>query len=167
MREGRWLERWLVLPTAPHSITQDKNTVPIYGIEPLGAACFYHSMQINRQDPDNLALSLPEGATSSHVEVTDPPLDLTREAPSNVKSNRVSLVHLAGITSRASSLGTSSPSPGAVSMALQRKGPVRCIAISDERAMGAALKFAGTYLIPEAVHALIKLYWNRRPLCRS
>ena len=99
---------------------------------------------MNRQDPNKLALPLPEGATSSLIEVVDPALDFNRDPHSRVKTDRVSLVHLAGITSRASSLGTSSPCLGAVSMALKRKGPVRCIAISDERAMAAALQFTGT-----------------------
>ena len=79
--------------------------------------------------------------------MVDPALDLIGDPHSREKTDLVSLVQLAGITSRASSLGTSSPSLGAVTMALKRKGPVRCIAISDERAMAAALQFTGAQTI--------------------
>jgi len=102
-------------------------------------------MQLNRQDPSKLALALPEGATSSHVDVMDPLLGFTRDTSSGIKHDRVSLVHLTDITSHASSLGAPSPSLGAVWMALRRHGPVHCIAISDQRAMSAAVQFAGTY----------------------
>lgn len=115
--------------------------VPIVGVETIGTACFLHSMQSNRQACASAALALPEGATMTRVEVPDPLFGLTTNTRVQAPVERVSLVRLGAIRSLASSLGASSPSPSAVSMALRRKGPVHCVAISDERAMSAALRF--------------------------
>ena len=59
------------------------------------------------------------------------------------------VAHLASLSSRATSLGASSPSPSVVAMALHRKGGVRCVSVSDERAMEAALRFTGTLSISD------------------
>ncbi|KIM27858.1 hypothetical protein M408DRAFT_31486, partial [Serendipita vermifera MAFF 305830] len=104
--------------------------VPVVGIETSGSACFYHSMQSNRQSAEIAASLLPEGATTSLV-----------------KAEPISIVHLAAITSRATSLGASTPSIGAVAIALKRKGSVHCVTISDERAMSASLQFAGDHSV--------------------
>ena len=121
--------------------------MPIVGLETSGSACFYHSMQSNRQQSDPLVSRLPEGATTSQIEMGDPFSGLVGDVQSDTASGVISLVHLTGITSRASSLGASSPSPGAVAMAIRRKGPVHCVTVSDERAMSACLKFAGAHVM--------------------
>lgn len=61
-----------------------------------------------------------------------------------IETRTVKVAHLASLSSRATSLGASSPAPSVVPMALHRKGAVRCMTVSDERAMEAALRFAGT-----------------------
>lgn len=63
-----------------------------------------------------------------------------------LEARTVRVAHLAALSSRATSLGASAPSAGVVPMALQRKGGVRCVSVSDERAMEAALRFAGTLM---------------------
>lgn len=119
--------------------------VPVVGIETSGSACFYHSMQSNRQSAEIAASLLPEGATTSLVEASD--LYLRPISDTQVKAEPISIVHLAAITSRATSLGASTPSIGAVAIALKRKGSVHCVTISDERAMSASLQFAGDHSV--------------------
>lgn len=66
-------------------------------------------------------------------------------------------------SSRASgSLGASSPSPGVVKMALERKGGVKCVTIPDELAMQAAMDFAGV-LLAHLVMCDMHLRESRRP----
>jgi len=59
------------------------------------------------------------------------------------KQYRVNLVRLPEITSVVSSLGLSTPDAGAVRMALNRMGGVRCALVPDALAMRTALSFAG------------------------
>lgn len=123
--------------------------VPIVGVETTGSACFYHSMQANRARGTS---RLPPGATVQNVDVPNPwsassfssVMDSGSVHTEPTEKKSVNFVHLAKIDSRASSLGASSPSPGVVAMALERKGAVRTVTISDERCMSAALQFTGT-----------------------
>lgn len=59
------------------------------------------------------------------------------------ETHDVNIAHLPKITSLASSLGASWPSPGVVKMALQRKGGIKMACVSDEMSMQTALQFAG------------------------
>lgn len=104
--------------------------MPIVALETLGADCFYHSVQANRQP----LLSKAKGPSLSTGVTTffDEP-------------HEVHLVRLPSITSVASSLGASSPSPGAVKMALRRKGNVHCVLVPDILSMQTALAFAGLF----------------------
>jgi L-serine/L-threonine ammonia-lyase len=49
-------------------------------------------------------------------------------------------------SSRATSLGASSPSAGVVKMALEREGGIKCVCVPDELAMQTANSFAGAPL---------------------
>lgn len=53
----------------------------------------------------------------------------------------VSIAHMNNLTSRATSLGASSPAPTVVKMALERG--VKCVCVPDEMAMQTADLFAG------------------------
>ncbi|PVG03949.1 tryptophan synthase beta subunit-like PLP-dependent enzyme [Serendipita vermifera] len=135
--------------------------VPIVGVETSGSACFYHSAQCSRNAANEA--NLPKGARSTPTIVRNPfegfatPNGLKQNGlgdsqphVNGSKDSTVAVVHLAGIESRASSLGASSPSPDAVAMALRREGPVRCVTISDQRAMRSALEFVDDhFVVPE------------------
>ncbi|KAF4576879.1 hypothetical protein EYR40_001128 [Pleurotus pulmonarius] len=100
----------------------DWDDVPIVTLETIGTDCFYHTMRLNR----------------------DPSHDLPADARA-VKDDEygLALAFFHRLSSRASgSLGASSPAPGVVKMALERKGGVRCVTIPDELAMQAAMDFA-------------------------
>ncbi|KAF8575537.1 tryptophan synthase beta subunit-like PLP-dependent enzyme [Ramaria rubella] len=105
----------------------DWDDVPIVALETIGADCFYHSIQANREPrlSRTKSPSLPPGATVFHN-----------------SEYSIDLVRLPAITSVASSLGASSPSAGAVKMALQRKGDVSCVLVPDSLSMQTALTFA-------------------------
>ncbi|KAF8507316.1 tryptophan synthase beta subunit-like PLP-dependent enzyme [Hysterangium stoloniferum] len=104
--------------------------VPIVALETVGSDCFYHSIQANRRPKlsSDKAPPLAEGATTSYNE-----------------KHSVELVSLPAITSVASSLGASSPSAGAVKMALERKGGVICALVPDALSMQTALTFAADH----------------------
>ena len=55
----------------------------------------------------------------------------------------VSVARVTSITSRASSLGATSPAARVVKMGLERQGRITCVAVPDEMSMHAACKFAG------------------------
>lgn len=93
-------------------------------LETIGADCFYHSMQANLRLRDH---TLPSGVTLFHDDEYE-----------------VGIARLPAITSVASSLGASSTAPGAVKMALQREGGVRCVCVPDGLSMQAGLAFAGS-----------------------
>lgn len=104
------------------------SSVPVIGIETHGSNCFYQSLSLN-------AGSFPGSPfpPQNGVEVvTDPVHD-------------VKIARLPKLTSRAGSLGASWPSPGVVKMALQRKGGLKSVCVSDEMAMQTGLQFAGSY----------------------
>lgn len=95
-------------------------------METLGSNCFYQSLSLNAGPFPASPLPLIEGTEAVH--------DLTYD---------VNFARLAKLNSRASSLGASWPSPGVVKMALDRKGGVTSVCVSDEMAMQTAVKFAG------------------------
>jgi len=104
--------------------------VPIVALETIGSDCFYHSMQTNRRPKlsSERAAPLVEGVMTFYNE-----------------KHSVELVSLPAITSVASSLGASSPSAGAVKMALQRKGDIICALVPDALSMQTALAFAADH----------------------
>jgi len=59
----------------------------------------------------------------------------------------VKIAHLKKLTSRATSLAATSPSPGVVKMALTWGGSVMCLSIPDEITMSTACSFAGSVII--------------------
>ena len=59
----------------------------------------------------------------------------------------VKIAHLKKLTSKATSLAATSPSPGVVKMALTWGGSVRCLSIPDEITMNTACSFAGNVVI--------------------
>ena len=59
----------------------------------------------------------------------------------------VVVAHLPKLTSRATSLGASSPAAGSIRMALDRKGGIKSVCVEDEFAMKAGLLFAGRLLL--------------------
>jgi L-serine/L-threonine ammonia-lyase len=89
-------------------------------METHGAACFYHSVAANRGR-----------AVPADVRVED-------DAAHSVK-----IAHLPAITSRAQSLGASSPAAGVLAHALRRPGSISCAAVPDEMAMAVAVALAG------------------------
>lgn len=66
---------------------------------------------------------------------------------------QVAVPYMSELTSRAASLGATSPAPGVVHMALNHVGGVKCVCIPDELAMFAAQGFAGERSRPEIVRA--------------
>ncbi|KAI0371720.1 tryptophan synthase beta subunit-like PLP-dependent enzyme [Pilatotrama ljubarskyi] len=101
--------------------------VPLVTVETHGSNCFYQSLSLN------------DGPFVGNVN--------TRQVPEGTRAERcaehnVTVAHLSSLTSRATSLGASSPSAAIVKKALERKGGVRSVCISDEMAMQAALNFA-------------------------
>ena len=110
--------------------TLTPTSVPIIGLETTGSNCFYQSLALN------------PGAFPTHRE----PNDGVR-AERNTKYD-VTVANLPALTSRATSLGASSPAAGTVRMALDRKGDVKSVCVDDELAMQAALLFAG--MLPRA-----------------
>lgn len=97
--------------------------VSVIAMETQGSDCFYHSVSLN---PGQFGPDLP------------PNTEISLDEHHNVK-----LAHLEHITSRASSLGASSPAPAVVSLALERAGGIRCVGIPDGLAMQTAVRFAG------------------------
>ncbi|GJJ12427.1 hypothetical protein Clacol_006669 [Clathrus columnatus] len=94
--------------------------------ETIGSDCFYQSMSANRQKEKT-------GLTDT----MNPKFTIFHDSEHDVE-----LVRLNAITSVASSLGASSPAPGAVRMALDRKGPVKCALVPDLLSMQIAARFA-------------------------
>ena len=63
-----------------------------------------------------------------------------------VMEDGVKIAHLKKLTSKATSLAATSPSPGVVRMALARAS-VRCLSVPDEMTMRTACSFAGNVTI--------------------
>lgn len=76
------------------------------------------------------------------------PTNIPPDAPFTVQINeeyQVAVPYMQALTSRAASLGATSPAPGVVRMALNHTGGVKCVCIPDELAMFAARGFAGEH----------------------
>ena len=99
--------------------------VPVIGLETTGSNCFYQSLALN-PGAFPTAANLAGGVRAEHDTKYD-----------------VKIAHLPSLTSRATSLGASSPAAGTVRMALDRKGGVKSVCVEDELAMKAGLLFAG------------------------
>jgi L-serine/L-threonine ammonia-lyase len=127
------------------NIPDGPSLVPIIGVETHGSACFYHSVQATRGDESQL----PLGTAVKEVRMPDAlqaySVRRSTRQDEAIEGRAVRVAHLKSLSSRATSLGASSPSASVVQMAVHRKGGVRCITVSDERAMDAALRFAGTW----------------------
>ncbi|KAI0085474.1 tryptophan synthase beta subunit-like PLP-dependent enzyme [Irpex rosettiformis] len=102
--------------------------VPIVGMETHGSNCFYQSISLNPGPFPSSPLPPREGVEIVH----------------DSKYN-VDVAKLSKLTSRASSLGASWPSPGVVKLALERKGGIKSVCVSDEMAMQTTLKFANDH----------------------
>ena len=100
--------------------------MPIVGMETHGSNCFYQSISLNAGPFPSSPLPPAEGVEIIH----------------DAKSG-YNVAKLPKLTSRASSLGASWPSPGVVKLALERKGGIKCACVSDEMAMQTTIKFAG------------------------
>ncbi|KZT65460.1 tryptophan synthase beta subunit-like PLP-dependent enzyme, partial [Daedalea quercina L-15889] len=103
--------------------------VPVVALETTGSNCFYQSLALN------------PGAFPT-----------TAEPATGVRAERctkyeVTVAHLPRLTSRATSLGASSPAAGSVRMALDRKGGIKSVCVDDELAMKAGLLFADEHKI--------------------
>ena len=111
-----------------HTVTLTLSVVPLVTVETHGSNCFYQSLSMN-DGPfvgDVASRAIPNGTTAEHN-----------------TQHGVTVAHLASLTSKATSLGASSPSAAVVKMALEREGGTACVTISDEMAMESALSFAG------------------------
>lgn len=104
-------------------------SVPIIGMETQGSNCFYQSFVANTK-----------GTADSQAKGNDATIVLD-------EVHSVKVAHLSQLTSRAACLGASSPSAGALKQALDRKGPVRCVCVSDEESMKAGVDFLSEFLI--------------------
>ncbi|KAI9566515.1 tryptophan synthase beta subunit-like PLP-dependent enzyme, partial [Boletus coccyginus] len=107
------------------------DNVPVVALETHGSNCFYHASSLNTQGFSSKKPTLPTNI---------PP-----DAPYIVQINeeyQVAVPYMQALTSRAASLGATSPAPGVVRMALNHTGGVKCVCIPDELAMFAARGFA-------------------------
>ncbi|THG94509.1 hypothetical protein EW026_g6976 [Hermanssonia centrifuga] len=104
--------------------------VSFVAMETRGSNCFYQSLALN----PGPFVSSPQPAHAGVEVLHDETYDVT-------------YAKLPKLTSRASSLGASWPSPGAVKMALGREGGVKSVCVSDEMAMQTALSFANDHKI--------------------
>lgn len=64
-----------------------------------------------------------------------------------IEGDGIKIAHLKELTSKATSLAATSPSPGVVKMALAWGGGVRCLSVPDEVAMNTACSFAGNVIV--------------------
>lgn len=101
--------------------------VPIVTVETSGANCFYSSIALNNDWGGSFGV--PDE------------VDIVTEGDS------VKIAHLKKLTSKATSLAATSPSPGVVKMALAKGERVRCLSVPDEMTMSAACSFAGNVII--------------------
>lgn len=108
--------------------------VPIVTVETSGANCFYSSIALNEDWAGSFG-------------VTDE-VDIMTE-------DGVKIAHLKKLTSKATSLAATSPSPGVVKMALTWGGSVRCLSIPDEITMNTACSFAGNVIITHDLRPVI------------
>jgi L-serine/L-threonine ammonia-lyase len=97
-------------------------------LETHGSNCLTQSISLNRGASNKTQELLRTQVITDHYD----------------SEYNVHYAHLKQLTSRATSLGASSPAPGVVRTALDRAGGVKCVNISDELSMMAALRFAGS-----------------------
>lgn len=116
----------------PLMYSEGSPSVPIIALETQGANCFYESMSANNTSAPN-DLNAATHVAAKTIAFND--------------AHNVHVAHLASITSRAKCLGATSPSPAVVRMALDRKGPIQSVCVSDQMSMTAAVKFAGEYYV--------------------
>ena len=102
--------------------------VPLVAVETHGSNCLYQSLSLN------------EGPFVGDVESRPPP---EGTAAQYCSEHEVTIAHISKLTSRATSLGASSPSGAIVKMALQKTGGVKSVCVPDEMAMQATALFAG------------------------
>ncbi|EKM55717.1 uncharacterized protein PHACADRAFT_144419 [Phanerochaete carnosa HHB-10118-sp] len=107
------------------------DAVPLVAVETHGSSCFYQSLALNAGSAFPGAPLPPRAGTEA-----------LHDAAHDVRYAR-----LATLTSKATSLGASWPSPGVVKMALERAGGVRSVCVSDEMAMEVAVRFADEHKI--------------------
>ncbi|KAG6376067.1 hypothetical protein JVT61DRAFT_2037 [Boletus reticuloceps] len=89
-----------------------------------------------------LARSIPKGSVR---EIPSFPTNIPLDTPYTVRINeehQVAVPYMHALTSRAASLGATSPAPGVVRMALNHAGGIKCVSIPDELAMFTARGFA-------------------------
>ncbi|KII88750.1 hypothetical protein PLICRDRAFT_141283 [Plicaturopsis crispa FD-325 SS-3] len=98
--------------------------VPVVALETHGSDVFHRSVELNQGHYDG-GDSLPEGITA---------VDIPQQG--------IKVARLENITSRASSLGATLPSPGVVKLALGRPGGIKCVSVPDELSMQSTLLFA-------------------------
>ncbi|KAJ2977326.1 hypothetical protein NUW54_g11433 [Trametes sanguinea] len=98
--------------------------VPLIAVETFGSNCFYQTLSLNNGPFI--------GGTASEG----------RRTQEYCAEFDVNIAHLTTLTSKATSLGATSPSAAVVRMALDRKGGVKSVCVPDEMAMSAALSFA-------------------------
>ncbi|KAH7930875.1 tryptophan synthase beta subunit-like PLP-dependent enzyme [Leucogyrophana mollusca] len=146
--DGECLTRAALVGLGMNQIT----LVPVVALETHGSNCFYHSISLNTNGftakPPTQPLEQPEGA----------PYDVKTDPEHNV-----AIAYMHKLTSRASSLGATSPAAGVVRKALDRSGGIRCVCISDEMAMWTAKAFGEDhkFLIELACAATLAAGYNR------
>lgn len=97
--------------------------VPLVTLETHGTSCFRQSMDINARKNGSVGTGQAVPSTAH---------------PGITLANVQSTLHL----SKASCLGASTPSAGAVKLALERQGPVRSLSVPDGMSMDACCRFA-------------------------
>ncbi|KAF8448051.1 tryptophan synthase beta subunit-like PLP-dependent enzyme [Boletus edulis BED1] len=107
------------------------DNVPIIALETHGSNCFYHACSLNTEGFSSKNPSFP----------TNIPLDTPYTVRIN-EEHQVAVPYMHALTSRAASLGATSPAPGVVRMALNHAGGIKCVSIPDELAMFTARGFA-------------------------
>lgn len=128
---GRLGKRFVCEPIHQQCKNSIRFAVPVVALETHGSNCFYHAGSLNTQ------------GFSSRRSL---PTNIPPEAPYTVQISeeyQVAVPYMHALTSRAASLGATSPAPGVVHMALNHAGGVKYVCIPDELAMFAARGFAG------------------------
>ncbi|KAL7283204.1 hypothetical protein ACG7TL_002631 [Trametes sanguinea] len=126
----------------------DWDDVPLVAVETFGSNCFYQTLSLN-DGPfvgDVAFRSICEGSRTQEY----------------CAEHGVNIAYLTSLTSKATSLGATSPSAAVVRMALDRKGGVKSVCVPDEMAMSAALNFAEDHktLVELACSATISTAYN-------
>ncbi|KIJ17333.1 L-serine ammonia-lyase [Paxillus involutus ATCC 200175] len=120
--------------------------------ETHGSNCFYHANSLNTCAFSSKTQTLP-------VKIAP---DASYTAETN-EEHQVAVPYMHTLTSRATSLGATSPAPAVVRMALDHAGGVKCVCIPDELAMFAARKFGDEhkFLVELACSTTMSAAYNR------